>query len=199
MDLKENLELVEESDLEEEPVVQDHPIFVAKTILDIHSQQEGSQRVMGKSSRGTDLVMYGMCLLMGVYLILDSIINHHFKQNAILMVLVIAIGVFTVISRKNAPKKAMEHWEQAIVQKYGSPALHVTTEFYNLSLVQTIQEDEEQFVCDGYSKVTEILESENLFLLRHGKNQYYFVAKNGFVKGTADEFRAFIQERIGGK
>ena len=199
MDLNENKEMIEEIDNEEEPLVQDHPLFVANTIIDIHSQQEGSQAAMGKSSRRTDWVMYGMCLIMGVYLILDSAINNRFRQNALWIVVVIFISVFTAFSRKNAPKKAMEHWEQAIIQKYGSPALHVTTEFYRHSLAQSIKEDEEQLICDGYSSVSEILETENLFLLRHGKNQYYFVAKNGFVKGTADQFSAFIQERIGGK
>lgn len=199
MDLYEDKEIIEEVDQEEEPLVQDHPLFVANTIIDIHSQMEGSQAARGNKAHGADWVMYGMCLLMGGYLVADSIINDHWQKNAILLILVAAITVFTVFSRKKAPQKAMEQWEQAIIKKYGAPALHVTTEFYNFSLVQTIKEDEEQLICDGYSAVTEIVESENLFLLRHGKNQYYFVAKNGFVKGSAEQFRTFIQERIGGK
>ncbi len=199
MDINEEKDMIEETDHEEESVVLDQPIFVCHTVIDVNSQQEASEAAIGKKSRGANWVMYGMCLLMGGYLVADSIINSHWQQNAIMLILVAAIAVFTVFSRNGTQKKALERWEEAIIKKYGSPALHVTTEFYKLSLAQTIKEDEEQFVGDGYSSILEMLETENLFMLRHGKNQYYFVAKNGFVRGTAEEFRTFIKERMGGK
>jgi len=123
----------------------------------------------------------------------------NWQANAFSFVLVGAIMVFLLVSRFSSPKKAMAHWEEAMIKKYGSPALHINTEFYELSLAQSLREDEEQFVCDGYSSVKELVETENLFLLRHGKNQYYFVAKNGFRVGTADQFRSFIEQRIGGE
>ena len=97
------------------------------------------------------------------------------------------------------PKKAMQNWEMSIRQRYGSSALHLTTEFYELSLAQTLEEDEEQFTVEGYSSIFELKETENLFLLRHGRDQYYFISKKGFTTGTAEEFRTFIQKRIGGK
>ena len=50
----------------------------------------------------------------------------------------------------------------------------------------------------GYSTITELRETEHLFLLHCGRQQWYFVNKAGFTKGTPDEFRAFISERIGG-
>ena len=199
MDYKEELDIVEEMEDEEEVVIQDHPIFVCKTVIDRNSQQEASQAALGKSGFYTSLALYGMCAVMGVYLILDSIIHSHWQKNGIMLFFVAAITVFTIYSRISAPKRAMNHWEEALIKRYGSPALHVTTEFYNLSLAQTIQEDEEQFVGDGYSSIMEVVETENMLLLRHGKNQYYFVAKNGFVQGNAEQFKTFIQERIGGK
>ncbi len=183
---------------EEVTQVQDRPIFVCNTTIDVNTQLEASKAAMGKSSRITDLIMYLICAAMVVYLVVDSILNSRWQQNALTFVLVAAI-VFILISRKSAPKKAMVRWEEAIIKRYGSPALHVTTEFYELSLAQSLREDEEQFICEGYSSVKEIVETENLFLLRHGKNQYYFVAKNGFTMGTADQFRSFIEQRIGGK
>lgn len=198
MDINEKLEMVEETACEED-VAPDQPIFVCHTVIDVNSQKEASEAAMGKSSRGANWVMYGMCLLMGGYLVADSIINSRWQQNAIMLILVAAIGVFAVFSRNGAQKKALARWEEAIINKYGSPALHVTTEFYNLSLAQTIKEDDEQFIGDGYSSIMEMVETENMFLLRHGKNQYYLVAKSGFVTGTAEEFRTFMQERIGGK
>ena len=50
----------------------------------------------------------------------------------------------------------------------------------------------------GYSTITELRETEHLFLLHCGRQQWYFVNKAGFQKGTPDEFRTFISERIGG-
>ena len=71
------------------------------------------------------------------------------------------------------------------------------TDFYDLTLAQTLQENGE--VLDaGYSTITELRETEHLFLLHCGRQQWYFVNKAGFTKGTPDEFRAFISERIGG-
>lgn len=197
MDYNEKMDMIEEN--HEEVEQQDQPLFVCKTDLDITLQGEGSQAIMGKANLGTSLAMYGMCLVVGVYLIADSILKNRWQNNAFMLILVGAITIFAIISRKKAPTRALNQWEQAIIQRYNSPILHVTTEFYPLSLVQTIEEDEEQIVFDGYSSITEMVETENLFMLRHGKTQYYFVSKKGFVRGTADAFRTFIQERIGGK
>ncbi len=195
MDVNEEMNVEQETHVQE---VQDHPIFVCKTVIDSNSQLEGSKAAIGKAAGGSNWIFYGIYLLMGGYLIADSIINSHWQKNALMLVLVAAMTGFTIYSKKTGTKRAMAHWEEAIFKKYGSKALHVTTEFYNHSLVQTIAEDEEQLVCDGYSSVTKIVETENLFLLNHGKNQYYFVAKDGITGGSVDEFRTFIQGKIGG-
>lgn len=95
------------------------------------------------------------------------------------------------------PRTALRRWQQNIQSKYGSNALHLHTDFYDLTLAQTLQENGE--VLDaGYSTITELRETEHLFLLHCGRQQWYFVNKAGFTKGTPDEFRTFISERIGG-
>ena len=48
------------------------------------------------------------------------------------------------------------------------------------------------------SSLAYLRETEHLFLLHCVRQQWYFVNKVGFTKGTPDEFRAFISERIGG-
>lgn len=179
--------------------IQDEPLFVCNTVIDVNAQQEASKAAMGKSSLISNLIMYGMCIAMAGYLVVDSIRYDRWQQNGLMLVLTAAVVVFIIFSRNSAPKKAMARWEEAIIKRYGSPALHLTTEFYELSLAQTLREDEEQFIGDGYSSIREMIETEHLFLLRHAKNQYYFVAKNGFTKGTADQFRSFMEQRIGGK
>jgi len=192
MDMQESME-------QEEVIEQDHPVFVCDTVLDVYAQLEAAKAAVGKRNRGFNIAMYMGFALMAGYLILDSALNQRWQANAFSFVLVGAIMVFLLVSRFSSPKKAMAHWEEAMIKKYGSPALHINTEFYELSLAQSLREDEEQLVCDGYSSVKELVETENLFLLRHGKNQYYFVAKNGFRVGTADQFRSFIEQRIGGE
>lgn len=196
MNYNEELDIVEES---EEQVVQDHPTFVCNTVLDMAAQGEITKCVMGKSALGTDMVMYGMCLIIGGYLIADSIIHNRWASNALMLGVIVFLAIMTFVLRKTSPKKALKRWEDAIIQRYGSPALHITTEFYNLSMAQMLKEDEEQTTVDGYSSIREMKESENFFLLRHGKTQYYIVSKKGFTTGTADQFRTFITGRIGGK
>ncbi len=184
---------------EEVSEVQDQPVFVCNTVIDVDAQLEASKAAMGKTGRITDLILYLISAAMVIYLAIDSIRNSRWQQNAFTFILIGAVLVFILISRKSTPKKAMARWEEAIIKKYGSPALHINTEFYELSLAQSLREDEEQFICAGYSTIIEIVETENLFLLRHGKNQYYFVSKKGFTLGTADQFRSFMMQRIGGK
>ena len=176
----------------------DEPLFVCETVIDVKTQGEASKAASGKSALIMSLVTYITCLAMVVYLVVDSILNDCWDKNGLMLVLAVGVMVYAFFSRKNAPKKALLRWEAAIRRKFGTPALHITTEFYELSLAQTLQEDEEQFLGDGYSSILELKETENLFLLRHSKNQYYFVSKAGFTKGTAEEFRKFIQEKIGG-
>ncbi|MBP3413535.1 MAG: YcxB family protein [Oscillospiraceae bacterium] len=179
--------------------IQDKPLFVCQTVIDVNAQMEASKAAMGKTNLISNLVMYGMCLIMAAYMVMDSIQNDHWKQNALMLGLIALVAVFVFFSRNNAPKKAMARWEEAIIKKYGTNSLHLTTEFYEMSLAQSLREDEEQFVCDGYSSIKELKETENLFLLRHSQNQYYFIDKKGFTTGTADQFRSFIQKHIGGK
>ena len=184
---------------EEVTEVQDQPLFVCNTVIDVHAQLEAAKAAVGKRNKNFNLAMYMGFALMAGYLILDSVMNQRWKANGFSFVMVGAIMVFLLVSRFSSPKKAMAHWEEAMIKKYGSPALHINTEFYELSLAQSLREDEEQFICDGYSSVKEMIETENLFLLRHGKNQYYFVSKRGFTLGTADQFRSFMEQRMGGK
>lgn len=198
MDNEEVMEYEEVTEQEEVPQAQD-PIFVCNTAIDANAQMEASKAAMGKSGLIASLIMFGICGIAEGYLILESIRNDHWQKNAFMIILIAAVALFTFFTRNGAMKKATAKWEESITKKYGSPALHVNTEFYELSLAQTLRENEEQFVCDGYSSITEMVETEHLFLLRHAKNQFYFVAKDGFTRGTSEEFRSFILERIGGK
>ena len=197
MDINEELDIIEEDHVEQEEI-EDRPLFVCNTVMDIGCQEEVTKVLMGKSALITDIGMYAMCVLIGGYLIADSIINSRWKQNGIMLGVIAGLAILTFVLRKTSPKKALQRWEEAIIKKYDSPALHLTTEFYNLSLAQSLKEDEEQIVVDGYSSIDKLIETENFFLLRYHKDRYYIVSKKGFTWGSAEGFRTFITERIGG-
>ena len=199
MDNEEVMDIQEPMDTEEIAEAPDDPIFICNTTIDVYAQLEASKAAVGKRNRNFNIAMYLGFAIVVAYLVLDSILNQRWQANIFSFLMVGVVLVFLLVSRKSTPKKAMAHWEEAMTKRYGSPALHVNTEFYELSLAQTLREDEEQFICDGYSSIKEFIETENLFLLRHAKSQYYFVAKRGFTKGTAEQFRSFIEQRMGGK
>ena len=185
--------------MNEEPnVVQDLPIFICNTVVDAESQQEATGFAMKKRQLYTDLFLYGSCGLMILYLIIDTVRTQSYGKNAVLLAVVLGLLIYMASARKTLPRKTMERWEASVRRKYGTNGLHLTTEFYPLSLAQTMHEGD-VYLDEGYSSVTNMLESEHLFLLRYNKRQYFFVSKNGFTKGTPDEFRSFMEARIGGK
>ncbi len=181
-----------------EIIEQDEPLFIVKTHIDIQTQEEASKAVVGKAPLVVNIILYSLFGLSFVWLALDAFLNGNLAKNAILLILIPVVLLYTFLNRKSGPRKALKRWENGLIQRFGSPALHLTTEFYPHSLAQSLEEDG-SLVTEGYSALQEVKESDNLFLLRYGKQSYYFVNKYGFQKGTAAEFRSFINERIGGK
>ncbi len=186
--------------MNEEVVTQvaDQPLFVCNTVIDIQSQEEATKAAMARRMRTANWILYGFTGVLAVYLLIDSIINQSWQKNSVMFLLVGLTLAFVIYSQKTSPKKAMQRWEIDIRRRYGTGALHLTTEFFEYSLAQSLEEDEDQFTCAGYSTILELKETENLFLLRHGKDQYYFISKKGFIVGSADEFRTFMEKQIGG-
>ena len=151
--------------------------FSVDTTIDADIQYEASKSLMPRYVQLLTWVCFGLSVVL-----------------ALLLVLVVGYALFNQL---RGPRTALRRWQQNIQTKYGSNALHLHTDFYDLTLAQTLQENGE--VLDaGYSTITELRETEHLFLLHCGRQQWYFVNKAGFTKGTPDEFRAFISERIGG-
>ena len=57
---------------------------------------------------------------------------------ALLLVLVVGYALFNQL---RGPRTALRRWQQNIQTKYGSNALHLHTDFYDLTLAQTLQEN----------------------------------------------------------
>lgn len=174
-------------------------LFQVETVLNVQTQLEASNAVRGKLM---DLVSWGC---MGICVVLLGLLTWQYftaeiRDNSLLLliaVLLFSLGMF-LYNKFIGQKKSMKRWEDSLVRQYGSPELHLSTEFFERSLCQTLRENDDTQV-EGYSKISRMRESESLFLLNCGKQQWFFVSKTGFVKGTPDEFRTFISEKIGGK
>ena len=174
------------------------PLFVVETTIDAAVHSEASEAAGGKKSKILGWAMIVLCAVGLIYTLVICIVHQAWLQNAFGLAAISLMLLYAIYSHKALPKKAVKRWEENIMRRFGAPALHLTTEFYPLSLCQTLHENED-LIDEGYSSLTGIIESENLFLLRYNRQQCFFVSKNGFTKGTPDEFRSFIEARIGGK
>lgn len=169
--------------------------FVAKTTLNAAIQLEASKQLAPKFGMVTSVLGIGlMVVLLGITLwqYFTTWANDRLLMAGVL-VLVIA---FLIYSRLSAPKKALKNWETKLRRTYGTDALHLTTEFFEHSLAQSVDEIDD-LIVEGYSKLSELRETEHLLLLRCSAKQWFFVEKAGFTTGTADEFREFIRSRMG--
>lgn len=170
------------------------PCFSVNTVIDADLQMEASKALARKSTKIVSYVCFALVvaslgvLLWQYFMTKESI-------NLIMSGLVVLALVYLCYSYFSLPKRALRRWEESVLRAYGSRELHLCTEFYRHSLVQTMREND-SVVVQGYSELSELRETEHLFLLRHSKQQWFFIGKEGFTAGTAEEFRKFIAERI---
>ena len=189
-------EIYEIDELEElEPITK--PKFVVQTTLNADMQIEATKAIQPKSVIVFGYVCMGLCAAMFLALVVMYFVTGG-GANLFYAALMLLTLAYLLYSKFVAPKKQRARWESNIRRAFGTNELHLTTEFYELSLVQTLQEDEENIVDAGYSELREMKESETLFLVRCANRQWFFLSKKGFRTGSVDAFRDFINERIGG-
>lgn len=182
---------------EEQSAAPNPPIYTCQTLLNVQTQQEASRAVSPKYLKYVNYVCFVLCivmfaLLLWAYLVGGAVIN------LVLALLVLAVGAYLAYSHFNTPKKMLVQWEENMKKNFGTSELHLTTEFYKFSIAQTLNENDELTV-DNYADLQALVETKHLFLLKKSRGSWYFVAKNGLQNCSADEFRSFISERIGGK
>ena len=176
----------------------DKPKFVIETTLDAQMHLRASTAAQPKFLSIFGYICIAICAIMGIILI-GLYIETKNTTNLLYAAAMILTIAFALYTKFIAPKKQSARWEQSIARAYGSKELHLTTEFYNHSFIQTMRENEENMVDAIYSELVQLKETEDLFLIRCANSQWLFLSKNGFREGTADDFRKFINEHIGGK
>ena len=185
--------------LEEEVEQLPEPLFRVETLLDVGSQQEASKAVRGKVMEIVSWVFVAVCAGMFGVLLWQYLTAEVRENSQVFLMGLLVFALFMYLYNKFfGQKKALKRWEDSLVKQFGAPSLHLTMEFFDRSLCQSVKETEDVQV-EGYSSILGFKESENLFLLHCGKQQWFFVSKKGFTKGSAEAFRAFISEKIGGK
>lgn len=194
--MEENLEILEELEIEpEEEVELPEALFKVESTLNAAIQKEGALTVRSVLTAALSWILVALCAVLFAVLLWQQLSR---GGNNIPMLVVAGFAMVLALYNKfMAPIRALKRWEENLLKKYGSNALHLTTEFFECSLCQSVKETGDSLV-EGYSSIDAMKESEHLFLLRCGSQQWFFVEKAGFVKGSAEDFRQFISGKIGG-
>ena len=170
------------------------PKFVVKTTLNVDTQLEASQAAGGRFSRILTLVLLGISVVLFGVMTYLYVSGREKKNLFILILLVFAIG-YLVYNQFFAPKRALRRWESNIRANYGVTEIHLTTEFYELTLAQSTDISDE-VLEECYSSVTGFRETKHLFLLQCRHQKWFFMDKNVFTVGSPEEFRAFFSEKV---
>lgn len=182
---------------EEEREALPETLFCVTTVLNAETQKEASETVRGKAFDYISWFFMGLCALLAGILLWQYFFAEPRDNGRLLMALIAVVALlFAVYNKLFAGKKALKRWEESLQKQFGTTALHLNLECFPLSLSQTVAESGETLV-EGYSSLSRMKESEHLFLLQCGKQQWFFVSKEGFTKGNAEDFRKFISEKIG--
>ena len=160
------------------------PKFSVDTTIDADIQYEASKSLMPRYVQLLTWVCFGLSVVLLGIMVWQYVMTKNTMHLVLALLLVLVVG-YALFNQLRGPRTALRRWQQNIQSKYGSNALHLHTE-------------NGEVLDAGYSTITELRETEHLFLLHCGRQQWYFVNKAGFTKGTPDEFRTFISERIGG-
>ncbi len=157
--------------------------FSVDTTIDADIQYEASKSLMPRYVQLLTWVCFGLSVVLLGIMVWQYIMTKNTMHLVLALLLVLVVG-YALFNQLRGPRTALRRWQQNIQSKYGSNALHLHTDFYDLTLAQTLQENGE--VLDaGYSTITELRETEHLFLLHCGRQQWYFVNKAGFTEGHA--------------
>lgn len=106
------------------------------------------------------------------------------------IVLFVFLLCFNKIQRK-ALESSMQGKEASVRFEFRDDGYEVVSVFLNESLTGTVK--------GNYYAVTECREDKELWLLYFNKANVYLMLKSGMQEGTAEDFTAFLKERLGNR
>ena len=170
------------------------PRFSVESQINVKVQKEITAALAPVRSRIIGYLLIGV-LLGAMLLFLDRYIESGGMGDILVCLLSLAGLLYMLYAYAIKPVIYLRRWEKAVVLAYGVKVAHLTTEFYEQSLAQTLQEDGTLTLQD-YAGLTELRQTAHLYLLRTDKQQWFFVSKDGFTTGDPADFPAFINARI---
>lgn len=182
---------------DETPEQAPQALFTVKTVLNATMQNEASLALTPKINAIVSYICFAVTGIMGAILVWRYFAGGG-TQNLIMAALVAALLVYLIYSRRTTPKKALVRWENQMIRSFGTAELHLTAEFFEHSLAQSVEEDESNVTVVGYSELNEYKETEHLLLVHNKGSHWFFLDREGVQGGSIEELKKFLDGKMGG-
>ena len=116
--------------------------FSVDTTIDADIQYEASKSLMPRYVQLLTWVCFGLSVVLLGIMVWQYVMTKNTMHLVLALLLVLVVG-YALFNQLRGPRTALRRWQQNIQSKYGSNALHLHTDFYDLTLAQTLQENGE--------------------------------------------------------
>lgn len=169
-------------------------LFVNKTTYDYNlflalTQVNMTNKSKKKSSKAADIFFSVSLIVFLLAVVIDMILNGDFPWGLIILLVIVLLPLLLVKKFLSAEAMAKRTYrtQKDIADK------EVIFLFYEGSFRAVYD------ISDSTNLIGDIeyywKEDENYFFLSRDKKAFWVIAKSGFEKGTADEFRLFLQSK----
>ena len=110
--------------------------FSVDTTIDADIQYEASKSLMPRFVRLLTWVCFGLSVVLLGIMVWQYVMTKNTMHLVLALLLVLVVG-YALFNQLRGPRTALRRWQQNIQTKYGSNALHLHTDFYDLTLAQT--------------------------------------------------------------
>lgn len=140
---------------------------------------------------GKPLVVWGSIILPITILLL--ITSRDFSLTTVLLLVIAVTSIFMGIYMPRITAK--QEYERNKINSSGEAPSKITFSFFD----DCIKSNEQPINVDttyNYSQIQKIKSTKNLYILQFNKSIFIITSKNSFTTGTAEEFEAFMKEKI---
>ena len=125
-----------------ERIIHGIEIFCRLVTIDADIQYEASKSLMPRYVQLLTWVCFGLSVVLLGIMVWQYVMTKNTMHLVLALLLVLVVG-YALFNQLRGPRTALRRWQQNIQTKYGSNALHLHTDFYDLTLAQTLQENGE--------------------------------------------------------
>ena len=112
--------------------------FSVDTTIDANIQYEASKSLMPRYVQLLTWVCFGLSVVLLGIMVWQYVMTKNTMHLVLALLLVLVVG-YALFNQLRGPRTALRRWQQNIQSKYGSNALHLHTDFYDLTLAQTLR------------------------------------------------------------